>query len=160
MSYKKKSWAEKLEDKPTLPKVLEFDPQFPCGKALVKLGAEKGDSVVLPNAKEVQAIMRAVPKGKLITIKEVCETLSRKHRTKYCCTLVTGIEVMIVGNASEEIKDGIPYWRTLKMNGVLNEKYPGGTEAQRQMLEKEGFEIERRGGKFRVVDFERYLTPC
>ncbi len=146
-----------MEDKPTLPKVLEFDPKFPCGKALAKLGAKKGDSVVLPNAKEVQAVMRRVPKGKVITLKEICEDISEKHNTKYCCTLVAGIGAMVVANASEEINDEVPFWRTLKMDGVLNEKFPGGVEAQKARLEEEGLQVQKKGGKPRVVDFESHL---
>jgi len=40
MAYKKKSWQEKLEDSKQFPKILEFDPKFPCGRALEKMGAK------------------------------------------------------------------------------------------------------------------------
>ena len=43
----KQTWKEKLEDTKNMPKILDFDPKFPCGKALQKLGAKPGDSVVL-----------------------------------------------------------------------------------------------------------------
>jgi alkylated DNA nucleotide flippase Atl1 len=51
----------------------------------------------------------------------------------------------------------IPYWRTLKADGFLNEKYPGGLEAQKTLLEKEGHKIVRRGKKYQVADFEKHL---
>ena len=41
--------------------------------------------------------------------------------------------------------DETPYWRTLKANGELNPKYPGGVQAQRQKLEAEGHTIVARG---------------
>ena len=49
---------------------------------------------------------------------------------------------MTAANAVEEAaRNGksldIPYWRTLKADGSLNEKYPGGAEAQKNLLEKE-----------------------
>jgi hypothetical protein len=40
---------------------------------------------------------------------------------------------------------------------MLNEKYPGGAEAQRRFLEAEGFRVRSRGKKLFVEDFEKYL---
>jgi len=37
--------------------------------------------------------------------------------------------------------DITPYWRTLKSKGELNEKYPGGAEAQAARLTEEGHTI-------------------
>ena len=42
-------------------------------------------------------------------------------------------------------RDKTPYWRTLKANGELNAKYPGGVEAQKEMLEKEGHTVIQKG---------------
>jgi hypothetical protein len=161
--YKKKTWSEKLQNGKSMPKVLEFDPKFPCGKALSKRGARPGDPVVLAPPLEVDEIMRSVPKGKLITLDEICERLAKKHGTKFCCTLTTGIFVMTAANAAEEARnkgeEGItPYWRTLKVDGFLNEKYPGGADAQRVKLEEEGFTIVKRGSKYRVEDFQDHLV--
>ena len=99
--------------------------------------------------------MKKVPKGKLITLKEICENLARKHKTQYCCTLTTGIFVMIAANAAEETKSNTPYWRTLKNNGELNKKFPGGVERQKFLLEKEGHNIVNRGKRLFVKDFEK-----
>jgi alkylated DNA nucleotide flippase Atl1 len=70
---------------------------------------------------------------------------------------------MIAANAAEEsLEEGrnlnIPYWRTLKANGFLNEKYPGGQESQKKLLEKEGFKIISRGKRYQVVDFKKYIV--
>jgi alkylated DNA nucleotide flippase Atl1 len=60
--------------------------------------------------------------------------------------------------AGEEGKDlSIPYWRTLKTGGFLNEKYPGGAEAHKKLLEKEGFKIIQKGRRFVVDTYEKYL---
>ena len=61
--------------------------------------------------------------------------------------------------AEEGKKDITPYWRTLKEGGKLNEKYPGGVEAQAAHLEEEGFKIIGGKGKQppRVEDFEKLL---
>jgi hypothetical protein len=39
----------------------------------------------------------------------------------------------------------------------LNEKYPGGAEAHKRLLEKEGYKIIQKGRKFVVKDYEQYL---
>ena len=67
----RKTWQEKLQDKPSLPKVLRLEKKFPCYKAVHKMGAEVGDEIVLVNPSEVLAIVKQVPKGRLITIVEV-----------------------------------------------------------------------------------------
>ena len=163
MTYKKKSWKEKLADNKKFPKILKFDPKFPCGKSLAKMGAQKGDSVVLVQPREVVGIMNHVPKGKLITLKEICQKLAQNHHTKYCCTLTAGIFIMTAAHAAEEDKiegkkEITPYWRTLKIDGYLNDKYPGGAEAQKKLLENEGFKISSKGKKYVVDDYENYLV--
>lgn len=53
-----------------------------------------------------------------------------------------------------------PYWRTIKADGSLNEKYPGGAEAQSARLKEEGLAIEPGKGKKppKVKDFEKHLA--
>jgi alkylated DNA nucleotide flippase Atl1 len=161
MPYKKKSWQEKCTDKKGLPKVLKLQKSFPCYNAVHKMGAEAGDDVVLVNPSEVIALMKQVPKGKLITVVDICKAIARNHHVKACCSLTTGIFIMTAANAAREAADegkplNIPYWRTIKADGALNEKYPGGVEAQRKLLEKEGFTILKKGKRFIVKDFEKY----
>jgi len=163
MSYRRKSWQEKLTDKKGLPKILELKERFPCYNAVHKMGAEVGDKVVLVNPGEIVEVMKKVPKGKLTTIVEICKKIAKKHNVKACCSLTTGIYIMLAANATEEAaKEGknldIPYWRTLKADGFLNEKYPGGAEAHKKLLEKEEFKIIQKGRKFFVNDYEKYLA--
>jgi alkylated DNA nucleotide flippase Atl1 len=70
---------------------------------------------------------------------------------------------MTAANAAEEAANEgkslpLPYWRTLKVDGFLNEKYPGGALAQKKLLEAEGFTILTKGKKFVVKDFEKNLA--
>jgi alkylated DNA nucleotide flippase Atl1 len=158
----KKTWREKLEDKASLPKVLKLKERFPCYNAVHKMGAEAGDEVVLANPSEVVGIMRQIPEGKLTTIVEICLKLARHHNTKACCSLTTGIFIMTAANAVEEARrEGklldIPYWRTLKADGYLNPKYPGGQEAHKELLEQEGYRVAQKGKKYLVPDFQKYL---
>jgi alkylated DNA nucleotide flippase Atl1 len=126
------------------------------------MGACVGDDVVLVNPSEIVALMKQVPKGKLITLVEICKAIAQNHHVKGCCSLTTGIFIMTAANAAEESsKEGksldIPYWRTLKVDGFLNEKYPGGALAQKKLLEQEGFTIQKKGKKFFVKDFENFI---
>jgi alkylated DNA nucleotide flippase Atl1 len=161
MPYKRKTWAEKLEDPKGMPKILPLEANFPCRRALEKMGAKIGDSVVLAPPSEVNEIMRKVPKGKLITLAQICEWLAAKHGAQYCCTLTTGIFITIVANAAEEMGSNVPYWRTIKNDGELNKKYPGGVEKQKALLEQEGHIIFQRGQKnirYFVRNFEQSLV--
>lgn len=160
MSYKKKTWKEKLESNKDFPKILKLEENFPCWKALKKVGAKPGDSVVLAPGQEIYDLMKKVPRGKLQTLNILCEKLASNHGVDYCCTLTTGIYVNIAANASEEMGDNMPYWRTIKNDGSLNPKYLGGMEKQRDKLQEEGFVLIEKGRKnlrYLVEDYEKYL---
>jgi len=162
MTYKRKSWQEKLEDKKGLPKILELKQNFPCYNALHKMGVESGDRVVPVNPSEVIEEMKQVPRGKLVTIVEICKKIAENHSVKGCCSLTTGIFIMTAANAVEEAanegKDlGIPYWRTLKADGFLNAKYPEGEEAHKKYLEEEGHTVIIQRKRYRVANYEPKL---
>lgn len=89
--------------------------------------------------------------------------LARKHKATTGCPITTGIFAWISANAAAEEAAGgkkniTPYWRTLKSNGVVNEKYPGGVEEQKKLLEKEGHKIVQKGKRSVVVDYEKSLV--
>jgi len=155
MSKKSKSWQEKLANSKDLPKVEKI-----TDKMSKRWG--KG-TVVIPAPKEVDEIMKNVPRSRLITINEIRKKLAEKHGATIGCPITCGIFAWIAAHAAEEMaKEGkkniTPYWRKLKTGGVINEKYPGGVEAQRKLLEKEGHKIIQKGKKYIVVDFEKYLV--
>jgi len=161
MPYKRKTWQEKLQDPQGMPKILALKTGFPCRRLLEKLGARTGDSVVLAPPSDVNAIMSQVPRGQLITLNQICERLAAKYGAQYCCTLTTGIFVTVAANAAEETGSGLPYWRTIKNNGELNPKYPGGIDNQKAALEEEGHTVIQRGRehlRYFVKDYTRYLT--
>jgi alkylated DNA nucleotide flippase Atl1 len=151
---KKKSWCEKLADNKDLPKVEKI-----TGKMSTRWGT---GTLVIPAPMEVDEIMRNVPEGKLVTINDIRAVLAKKHKATIGCPITTGIFAWVAANAAEERKQKgeksvTPYWRTLKVGGVLNEKYPGGAEAQKKLLEKEGHKIMQKGKKYVVVDYEKAL---
>ena len=106
-------------------------------------------------------IMKKVPFGKVITVGAVREYLAKKNDADFTDPITTGIFVSIAAWASHQRQeDKTPYWRTLKANGELNAKYPGGIEAQKEKLEAEGHAIVERGRKnirYYVKDYEKVL---
>jgi alkylated DNA nucleotide flippase Atl1 len=150
----KKSWREKLEESKGLPKVEKI-----TAKMSKRWGA---GTVVIPAPKEVDEIMRRVPKGKVMTINDIRSALARRHSATIGCPITTGIFAHIAAQAAEEAaQEGrqriTPYWRTLKTGGVLNEKYPGGIARQRKRLQSEGHTVVKKGTRYVVQEYERAL---
>jgi alkylated DNA nucleotide flippase Atl1 len=144
-----------LQDSKGLPKVEKIN-----GKMSKRWGT---GTLVIPAPMEVNQIMRKVPKGKLTTINDIRAALAKKHGATICCPITTGIFAWVAAGAAEEErekgkKDITPYWRTLKTGGVINEKYPGGVDAQKKLLEKEGHKVVRKGKKCAVVDYDKSLA--
>jgi alkylated DNA nucleotide flippase Atl1 len=151
---KRKTWREKLADSKDLPKVVKI-----TGKMAKRWG--KG-TCAIPAPREVDAIMRKVPDGKLITINEIRACVAKKHKATIGCPITSGIFAWIAAHAAEEAalageSDITPYWRTLKAGGELNTKYPGGVERLKSLLEAEGHTVVAKGKRYFVLDFETRL---
>jgi len=163
MGSRRKTWHEKMADKKDMPKYLILEKRFPCYNAVHKMGASEGDTIVLVNPGEVAEYMKKVPSGRITTITEICKSIARHHNVAGCCSLTTGIFIMTAANAAAEANDAalpwqdIPYWRTLKADGFLNEKYPGGVQSHKALLEKEGFIVVARGKRFCVENYCDFL---
>ena len=139
MAKPKKSWREKLATSKDLPKTM-----------------------VIPAPFEVDALMKQVPKGRLVTINELRATLAAKHKVNFACPLTTGIFSWIAAHAAAEAEaEGTqritPFWRTLKTGGEINPKYPGGVEAVAGRLRPEGHKIVAKGKRMFVADYEKKL---
>lgn len=152
---RKKTWTEKLNDDKDLPRVEEI-----TEKMSRKWGS---GTVVIPAPREVDGLMRRVPEGKLVTINEIRSALARKHKATIGCPITTGIFAWVAANAAEESRQKgekvvTAYWRTLRSGGVINEKYPGGVEGQKRLLEREGHTVARRGKNYVVVGYEKALV--
>lgn len=155
---KKKSWREKLHDSHDLPKVVKI-----TGKMVNKWGE---GTLAIPSPKEVDEIIKKVPKGKLITINQIREKVAKKHGATTGCPITSGIFAWISAYAADEDeqegkKNITPYWRALKGEGELNPKYPGGVPAQTKRLKEEGHIIEKKGkNKVIVKDYEKFLVKA
>jgi hypothetical protein len=152
----RKSWKEKLHNGQE-PKIVKIPPE---GRS--RMG---GATMLVSTPLDVDAMIRTVPKGKLISSNLLRARLAEKFGAECACPTSTGIFVRIAAEAAEEdraagAKRITPYWRVIKSDGSLNEKYPGGVEHQAEALEAEGHQIEAATGKRqpRVRNFELKLV--
>jgi hypothetical protein len=153
LSYKRKTWREKLADDKGFPKVIDA--------AKSKRGGS--GTFVIPAPMEVDELMRRVPRGKVVTIDKLREALAHRHGTTSACPITTGIFSWIAAHAAAEAaaegaKSTTPFWRTLKAKGELNPKYPGGIAGLKRQLAKEGHQFVKRGKRVFVQDFEMCLA--
>lgn len=108
------------------------------------------------------AIMKLVPYGRVLTVGQIRACLARRNGADFTDPMTAGIFVSIAAWASFQRngQEETPYWRTLKANGELNAKYPGGIEAQKEKLEAEGHRIIQKGRTnihYYVEDYEDSL---
>src|SRR5438046_85391 len=90
----RKSWREKLADDKGLPKVGPVE-----GKMSTRWGA---GVMVIPAPREVDALMKRVPRGKVTTINELRAALAKKHKADFACPITTGIFSWIAAHAAAE----------------------------------------------------------
>lgn len=154
----RKTWQEKLLDSKDLPKVVKIE-----GRMSRRWGT---GTVAIPAPREVDALMRKVPRGKVTTINHLREAVARRHGATIGCPITTGIFAWVAAHAAEEAavqgrKDLTPWLRTLKSNGELNDKYPGGAANQARLLKAEGHAFLPGQGKKppQVKDYEKRLAP-
>jgi hypothetical protein len=150
----KKSWREKLADDKGLPRVEKVR-----GKMTRRWGT---GTFVIAAPREVDALMRQVPKGRVVTINELRTALAKRHRADFACPITTGIFSWIAAHAAAEAeaegkKRVTPYWRTLKTGGEVNPKYPGGAAALARRLRTEGHTIKTRGKRLLVAGLEEVI---
>lgn len=150
----KKDFNAMLHDRKDMPKFQTITDE----KSIEKYG---GDRMYFAPPIDYDKVMKRVPRGKVITVGEIREYFAKLSGADFTEPITAGIFVSIAAWASyQRSVDETPYWRTLKANGELNEKYPGGVEAQKEKLEAEGHIIIQKGRKnirYYVKDFEKVL---
>ena len=150
----KKDFNAMLRDSKDMPKMQIITDQ----KSIEKYG---GNRMYFAPPMDYDAAMRRVPYGKLTTVGEIRAFFAAQSGADFTEPITAGIFVSIAAWASYQRKeDETPWWRTLKANGELNPKYPGGAEAQKEKLEAEGHTVLQKGRtnrKYVVKDYEKVL---
>lgn len=150
----KKDFNAMLHDNKDMPKMQVITDE----KSIQKYG---GDKMYFAPPIDYDTAMKQVPYGKLITVGTIRSFFAAKNHADFTEPITAGIFVSIAAWASYQRKENeTPYWRTLKANGELNAKYPGGIEAQKEKLEAEGHIIIQKGRtniRYYVKDYEKAL---
>lgn len=150
----KKDFNAMLHDSKDMPKIQIITDR----KSIEKYG---GNRMYFAPPEDYDRVMRQVPFGKLLTVGAIREHLARENGADFTEPITAGIFVSIAAWASfQRGEDETPYWRTLRANGELNPKYPGGVQAQRERLEQEGHTVVQRGRtnlRYYVKDYEQAL---
>ena len=150
----KKDFNAVLHDSKDMPKFQKITDS----KSIERYG---GKRMYFPPPIDYDKVMKQVPFGKVITVGKIREYFAKVSGADFTEPITAGIFVSIAAWASfQRSEDETPYWRTLKAGGELNEKYPGGAEAQKEKLEAEGHTIIQKGRKnirYYVKDYENVL---
>ncbi|MBK9109581.1 MAG: hypothetical protein IPM92_14710 [Saprospiraceae bacterium] len=142
------SWNVKM-DKPALPEIktgpVEWNERF------------GGNKMVIPTPRLIEKIIFEIPTSKTLKLTQLREHIAEECKADYACPLTTGIFLRIVAEYAEELKkEGElkipPYWRIIRDDGSLFEKFPGGIESQMEKLIKEGHQFKTsQRGKVKMV---------
>lgn len=147
----KKDFNAMLHDSKDMPKFQTITD----AKSIEKYG---GDRMYFAPPIEYDKVMKRVPYGKITTVGKIREYFAALSGADFTEPITAGIFVSIAAWASyQRTADETLYWRTLKADGELNAKYPGGVEAQKAKLEAEGHIIIQKGRKsirYYVKDYE------
>lgn len=123
-----------------------------------------GATMVISTPQEIETYVAQIPKGKLATLETLRHAIADHHNTTITCPVTTGLFLNTVARAAEEqammgAKRVTPWWRVIRTDGSLNEKFPGGLAEHERRLTAEGHTIERSGKtKLRVKDFAKKLA--
>lgn len=150
----KKDFNAMLKDGKDMPKIVEITDE----RSIERYG---GRRMYFAPPLDYDAVMRRVPEGMVITVGNIREYFAAQNDADFTDPITAGIFCSIAAWASfQRTDDKTPYWRTLKANGELNPKYPGGVEEQKKLLEAEGHTIIKRGRtniRYYVKDHEKFL---
>ena len=150
----KKDFNAMLRDSKDMPKIQVIIDR----KSIEKYG---GDRMYFAPPMDYDRVMKGIPYGKVITIGKIREYFARQNGADFTEPITAGIFVSIAAWASfQRESEETPWWRTLKADGELNAKYPGGVEAQKAKLEAEGNTVVKKGRtnvRYFVKDYETAL---
>ena len=121
----------------------------------------KGGAMVVSSPAEVDALIRRIEPGEVVTLDDLRAALARRHKVAVACPVSTAIFANMAARAAEERRQrGVPqaeltpWWRVLRKGGFLNPKLPGGVERQAELLQNEGVRVSPLRKQLAVYDYE------
>ena len=119
---------------------------------------------MISSPREILAVIERIPDRRVLTMGDLRQSLAKSHRADYTCPLTTGIFVRVIAEAADEErargKAPPPWWRVVRDDGALIEKFPGGVERQATLLETDGVVLFRLR-QIRIADLDgaRWKAP-
>jgi alkylated DNA nucleotide flippase Atl1 len=109
-----------------------------------------GATMVISTPQEIEALVKQIPEGKVLSLTDIRERIAKTHGTTITCPVTTGLFLNIVARAAREMevmgmRGSAPWWRVVKSDFSLNEKFPGGVAEQARRLRTEGIDIVAKG---------------
>lgn len=94
-----------------------------------RIGLQKGDLCLLPSARLVDDFIRAIPKGRSVSILELRQRLARQYKAEGTCPVHLGYHLRTVAEAACEARDRgapmgkiTPVWRVLDADALTMKK--------------------------------------
>lgn len=125
----KKTWQEKFNTRcePEL-EVLQKD----FG------GMKAGQTMLISTPAEVEATIRAIPRGQQLSMVELRQKLADPHHADGCCPMTASIFTRIVAELSLEQGTDVPFWRVVDPKSPLAQKLSCGPEYIQAKRAEEG----------------------
>ncbi|TDF34624.1 hypothetical protein EYS14_22975 [Alteromonadaceae bacterium M269] len=132
----RKTWQQKFDDpKPSEVKIASKD--FADIKA--------GQKMLLTTPKDVDAYIRAIPKGQSLSIKELRAELAKGAGAEIACPVVTGIHLRTVAEiVTMKLDTGVPadeltpVWRVIEPKAPVIKKLEYGATKLMELRKAEG----------------------
>ena len=131
-----KTWTDRLNDPaPHVVKPVAFD----------FAGMKRGEVMLVPTARMVDAFNRKIPSGKHVSVVSLRSSLAKRYRAEVCCAIYTGYHLRTVAEAACEahrlgkpLADITPFWRVIDLKTPTAKRLACGIEFIRKQRQSEG----------------------
>lgn len=134
----KKSWTERLNS----PARHEVKPA-----PLDIAGMKKGEMMLVPTARMVDAWIRTIPSGSGTDVRTLRRELAREHKAEVTCPITTGFHLRTVAEAAYEaftsgasLDEITPFWRVLDESAPTTGRLACGVSFVRRQRVREGLD--------------------
>jgi hypothetical protein len=104
-----------------------------------------------PSPATVAALIKKIPKRKLITTNLLCKELTDQFKVRGTCPVTAQKALQAIAHGSSKNN---AYWRVINTNGGLIARFPDGAA----LLVEEGFTIDTKGKVSKVKNFKESLV--